>query len=150
MTPTTSVAPALPIDRMPCGDKVTPLGNAAPADDTPNVPPLATPLGSVAAKSILAPLPTMKYSEPTFHAPTSGAGGGGDGFGLGDGPGAGDGAGPEPSDRSVESSPEPPHPARAATHPNRPIRSAKATFCWSTPKNHPWHAFRRRFWNTTA
>ena len=57
-TPTTSPTVAAPVARIPAADSVIPFGNGAPLEDTPKTPPRATPAGSVAAKSKVAPLPT--------------------------------------------------------------------------------------------
>src|SRR5262245_61971381 len=49
-TPTTAPAMAPPTDRMPAADSVMPAGSWAPLEETPNVPPRLTLLGSVVAK----------------------------------------------------------------------------------------------------
>jgi hypothetical protein len=60
-TPVTApVAVALPIARIPFADNVMPSGSAGPDVETPNVPPLATPFGSVADKSKVEALPAEK------------------------------------------------------------------------------------------
>jgi hypothetical protein len=99
-TPTTSPTVAAPVARSPAADSVIPLGSGAPLEDTPKTPPRGTPLGSVAARSNVAPLPTWKLKVPTLHGAGLGAGTGlgagagvGAGAGLGDGEGLGAGAG---------------------------------------------------------
>lgn len=72
---------ALPIDSIPADDSVMPLGRVAPFSETPKLPPLITPRGSVAVKSNVARAPTVKYKGPTVHAVAAveiGADGGGD------------------------------------------------------------------------
>jgi len=111
---------------------VIPSGKLVPLGSTPNVPPLTTPGGSVAAKSYVVTVPATKYGHGlTFQTVGGGEGkgdgGGGDGGrGGGDGGAEGGGGGdlvPE-SSWAVAAEYSPPHPARSAAHANRPSFSA--------------------------
>lgn len=120
-TPTTSPTIALPIASTPADDNVIPVGSAAPPEAIPKVPPLVTPLGSVALKSSVAPLPTTKDKGPTFQACGGGGGlgaGAGDGLGAGEGDGLGAGEGLE-GDEGAGPSAEPPQPVSRVAQPYR-------------------------------
>jgi hypothetical protein len=71
-----------------------PAGSGMPLGETPNVPPLRTPLGSVVESSSFVAVPAAKKRGPTFHCAGAGAGlGAGVGAGVGAGLGAGAGVG---------------------------------------------------------
>jgi len=114
-------AAALPMDRVPLGESVIPEGSALPLDETPNVPPLWTPLGSVGPRSIVPATPEARKSVARVQAA------GPEGEGLGEGPGVGVGDA-EPGDgvsRLVTLSSNPLQAARTVAQVKRPTFSAR-------------------------
>jgi hypothetical protein len=59
-TPVTAPVGAVPTARIPDADNVIPVGKGWPLGEIPKVPPCRTPLGSVAARLTVDPLPAMK------------------------------------------------------------------------------------------
>src|SRR5437016_550033 len=92
-TPTARLAPAVPTERMPLGERLIPEGRAAPRESTPKVPPRVTPLGNVVARSNAVPEPETKLGMLRLQLVGDGGGGGGGGAGTGAGVGAGVGVG---------------------------------------------------------
>lgn len=108
ITPETEPMAAVPTASTPACESVMPDGRRDPAASIPNMPPRATPAGSVVARSNVAPLPTMRAG--TYGAQAAGAGAGADG-----GAGAGVGAGAVPSGEAASLPPPQPAKALAAT-----------------------------------
>src|SRR5262245_38418854 len=68
MTPVVWPELAEPTERRPLGARLMPEGRACPLEETVNTPPLATPLGSVVARSKVVLRPAMKLGSEGFHA----------------------------------------------------------------------------------
>ena len=94
-----------------------PAGKRAPLGETVNVPPFATPLGSVIAKSKELVSPVKKIGGATSHA--ADPDGPGEGLGEGEDPGAGLGLGEPFVPENLIASSKPLHAVRTVAHPKR-------------------------------